>query len=117
MEVDRSNAARKKSPVSSGRDIIEINQLIFETNEKFPKNPAVCAAIDIALHDAFTKFLNVPLVKYLGQKIKSMPTSNTIGIKIVADTLKEAEEYGRPRGFKILKVKLEEISPKTSNDS
>jgi L-alanine-DL-glutamate epimerase-like enolase superfamily enzyme len=88
-----------------GRDISEINQLIFETNQKFPKNPAVCAAVDIALHDAFTKFLNVPLVKYLGEKIKSMPTSNTIGIKNVADTLKEAEEYGQ-RGFKILKVKL-----------
>jgi len=88
-----------------GRDISEINQLIFETNQKFPKNPAVCAAIDIALHDAFTKFLKVPLVKYLGQKIKSMPTSNTIGIKNVAETLKEAEEYGQ-RGFKILKVKL-----------
>jgi L-alanine-DL-glutamate epimerase-like enolase superfamily enzyme len=88
-----------------GRDISEINQLIFETTTKFPKNPAATAAIDIALHDAFTKFLKVPLVKYLGQKIKSMPTSNTIGIKNVADTLKEAEEYGQ-RGFKILKVKL-----------
>jgi L-alanine-DL-glutamate epimerase-like enolase superfamily enzyme len=88
-----------------GRNIAEINQLIFETNEKFPKNPAVCAAIDIALHDAFTKFLKVPLVKYLGEKIKSMATSNTIGIKNVAETLKEAEEYGQ-RGFKILKVKL-----------
>ena len=88
-----------------GRNIAEINQIIFETNQKFPKNPAACAAIDIALHDAFTKFLKVPLVKYLGQKIKSMATSNTIGIKNVPDTLKEAEEYGQ-RGFKILKVKL-----------
>ncbi|MEJ0032410.1 MAG: enolase C-terminal domain-like protein [Bacteroidota bacterium] len=44
-------------------------------------------------------------MKYLGQKIQSMATSNTIGIKNVADTLKEAEEYGQ-RGFKILKVKL-----------
>lgn len=88
-----------------GRNISEINQLIFETNKMFPKNPAVCAAVDIALHDVFTKFLKVPLVKYLGEKIKSMSTSNTIGIKNVADTLKEAEEYGQ-RGFTILKVKL-----------
>src|ERR1041384_1087603 len=88
-----------------GRDISEINQLIFETNQKFPKNPAVCAAVDIALHDAFTKFLDVPLVKYLGQKIQSLPTSNTIGIKNVEETLKEAQEYGE-RGFKVLKVKL-----------
>lgn len=88
-----------------GRDITEINQLIFETTQKFPKNPAARAAIDIALHDAFTKHLNVPLVKYLGQKIKSLPTSNTIGIKNVEETLKEADEYGQ-RGFKVLKVKL-----------
>ncbi len=88
-----------------GRDISEINQIIFEAHQKFPRNPAVRAAIDIALHDAFTKFLKVPLVKYLGQKITSMATSNTIGIKNVAETLQEAEEYGQ-RGFKILKVKL-----------
>jgi L-alanine-DL-glutamate epimerase-like enolase superfamily enzyme len=89
----------------AGRDIREINQLTFEVWQKFTKNPAARAAVDIALHDAFTKFLGIPLVKYLGQKIKSMPTSNTIGIKNVEETLKEAEEYGQ-RGFTILKVKL-----------
>lgn len=88
-----------------GRDIREIHQLTFEVWKKFPKNPAARAALDIALYDAFTKFLNIPLVKYLGQKIQSLPTSNTIGIKNVVETLKEAQEYGE-RGFKILKVKL-----------
>ncbi|HTH57120.1 MAG TPA: dipeptide epimerase [Cyclobacteriaceae bacterium] len=88
-----------------GRDIRELHQLTFEVWQKFPKNPAARAALDIALHDVFTKFLGVPLVKYLGQKIQSLPTSNTIGIKNVEETLKEAQEYGE-RGFKVLKVKL-----------
>lgn len=88
-----------------GRDIRELHQLTFEVWQKFPLNPAARAAIDIALYDVFTKFLGVPLVKYLGQKIHSLPTSNTIGIKNVEDTLKEAQEYGE-RGFKVLKVKL-----------
>jgi L-alanine-DL-glutamate epimerase-like enolase superfamily enzyme len=88
-----------------GRDIREIHQLTFEVWQRFPENPSARAAIDIALHDVFTKFLGVPLVKYLGQKIESLPTSNTIGIKNVEETLKEAEEYGQ-RGFSILKVKL-----------
>jgi L-Ala-D/L-Glu epimerase len=88
-----------------GRDIRELNQLTFEVGQKFPKNPAARAAIDIALYDTFTKHLGVPLVKFLGQKIKSLPTSNTIGIKNVTETLKEAEEYGQ-RGFTVLKVKL-----------
>ena len=88
-----------------GKDIREINQLLAELLIRFPKNPAARAAIDIALHDAFTKYLGVPLVKYLGKKIDSMPTSITIGIKSVEDTLKEAEEYYQ-RGFRVLKVKL-----------
>lgn len=88
-----------------GRDIRELNQLTFEVTNKFPANPAARAAIDIALYDAFTKFLGVPLVKFLGQKIHSLPTSNTIGIKNVEETLKEAQEYGE-RGFTVLKVKL-----------
>ena len=88
-----------------GRDIREFHQLNFEAYLKFAKTPAAGAALDIALHDAFTKFLGIPLVQFLGQKIKSLPTSNTIGIKNVEETLKEAQEYGE-RGFKILKVKL-----------
>lgn len=88
-----------------GRDIREMNQLTHEAWQKFPKNPAARAAIDIALYDAFTKFLGVPLVKYLGQKIQSMPTSNTIGIKNVTETLKESGEYLK-QGFKAIKVKL-----------
>ena len=97
--------AEKNIAFLVGRDIREIHQLTFEVWQKFPANPAARAALDIALYDAFTKFLNVPLVKYLGQKIQSMPTSNTIGIKNVEETLKEAQEYGE-RGFKVLKVKL-----------
>lgn len=88
-----------------GRDIREINQLLFEVLLKFPKTPAARAAVDIALHDVFTKYLNVPLVKYLGQKIKALPTSNTIGIKNVEETVKEAVDYQK-QGFKVLKVKL-----------
>ena len=41
----------------------------------------------------------------LGRKLKKLPTSNTIGIKNVEETLKEAEDYIK-RGFKVIKVKL-----------
>ena len=88
-----------------GRDIRETNQMLFEILTRFPKNPSARAALDIALHDAFTKFLKIPLVKYLGQKITRLPTSNTIGIKDVSATLKEADEY-ISAGFKVIKVKL-----------
>jgi len=88
-----------------GRDIRHFNQLTFEVWERFPKNPSARAALDIALHDVFTRHLGVPLVSFLGQKIKSLPTSNTIGIKGVEDTIREAHDFIQ-RGFKILKIKL-----------
>jgi L-alanine-DL-glutamate epimerase-like enolase superfamily enzyme len=72
---------------------------------KFPRNPAVRAAIDIALYDAFANLLQMPLVKYLGQQFESLPTSRTIGIKNVEETLAEAKEY-LDRDFTVLKVKL-----------
>jgi L-alanine-DL-glutamate epimerase-like enolase superfamily enzyme len=87
------------------RDIREFNLLNYEIWDKFPNNPSARAALDIALYDAFTKFLDVPLVKFLGQKIKKLPTSKTIGIKNVEETLKEAEDYIK-EGFKVLKIKL-----------
>lgn len=88
-----------------GRDIREFHQLTYEVWKTFPKNPSARAALDIALHDVFTKYLGVPLVKFLGQKIKSLPTSNTIGIKNVEETLKEATDFIQS-GFRILKIKL-----------
>ena len=86
------------------RDIREFYSILSDIQHRFPKNPAVRAALDIAVHDAFTKYLGVPLVAFLGQKVKALPTSVTIGIKNVADTLAEAKEYWH-MGFKVLKVK------------
>ena len=54
-----------------GRDIREFNQLTFEVWQKFPENPSARAALDIALHDAFTKFLGVPLVKFLDKRSRN----------------------------------------------
>jgi L-alanine-DL-glutamate epimerase-like enolase superfamily enzyme len=47
----------------------------------------------------------VPLVEMLGRAHDSFPTSITIGIKPLRETLEEAEEYCS-RGFRILKVKI-----------
>lgn len=105
QEMTKATLTENNLAFLIGRDIREMRQLLFEVWQKFPKTPAARAALDIALHDALTKFLGIPLVKFLGQKIKTMPTSNTIGIKNVEETLKEAEDYGK-RGFKALKVKI-----------
>lgn len=87
-----------------GRDIRHFNKLIDEAAAFFPHLPGTLAAIDIALHDAFGKFLGIPVLEFYGQKISALPTSVTIGIKDVSATLADAREY-LALGFRVLKIK------------
>lgn len=87
-----------------GKDIREFRSLIIATNKKFSSFPGTMAAIDIALHDAFGKYLGISILDFYGRAHRKMITSVTIGIKGLEDTLAEAEEYYK-QGFKALKVK------------
>jgi L-alanine-DL-glutamate epimerase-like enolase superfamily enzyme len=91
-----------------GRDIRQFNELIYETTIRFKQFPGTISAIDIALHDAFGKYIQLPIAQFYGQKIKSLPTSITIGICDVQETLAQALEY-KKMGFRILKVKTGNI--------
>ncbi|MBC6491062.1 mandelate racemase/muconate lactonizing enzyme family protein [Flavihumibacter stibioxidans] len=88
----------------TGRDIRHFNQLIDEAAAYFPHLPGTLAAIDIALHDAFGKFMGVSVLEFYGQKIAPLPTSVTIGIKDINGTLADAREY-LAMGFRVLKIK------------
>lgn len=107
VDVDDTVASLSEENIEwlIGSDIREMQQLVYEVQQRFSGQPGACAALDIALHDLFAQHLGVPLVKFLGQKHRSLPTSITIGIKNTEETLAEADEYVG-RGFKILKVKL-----------
>jgi L-alanine-DL-glutamate epimerase-like enolase superfamily enzyme len=87
-----------------GRDIRQFQQIIFESNLQFPHLPGTMAAIDIALHDAFGKWMGISVASFYGQKMNALPTSMTIGIKGVDETIEEAKEYAA-MGFKVFKVK------------
>lgn len=87
-----------------GQDIRQFNGILNSVNQQFSASPGTLAAIDIALHDAFGQYLDIPIVAFYGQAIQSLPTSVTIGIMGVAATLDEAAEYYK-QGFRVLKVK------------
>ncbi len=87
-----------------GKDIRQFYGHISSISEVYGKFPGTMAAIDIALHDAFGQFLDIPIVDFYGRKHQKMLTSITIGIKNVVDTIEEAKEY-YSQGFKALKVK------------
>ena len=87
-----------------GRDVETLPGLVREHARRAAAEPAARAAVDAALHDLLAQRLGVPLVEMLGRAHDALPTSITIGIKDVHETLAEAEEYVG-RGFAILKVK------------
>jgi L-alanine-DL-glutamate epimerase-like enolase superfamily enzyme len=88
-----------------GKDIRYFKTLIAESNSAFSRHSATRAAIDIALHDAFCKYLGISVVDYYGRRHRSVPTSVTIGICDTENTLLEAESY-KEQGFKVIKLKM-----------
>lgn len=88
-----------------GQDIRQYQWLLTQVRQHLPKLPAAQSAVDIALHDLFAKYLELPLIDLWGRVYTGLPTSITIGIKPLAETLEEAEEY-MAAGFKIIKLKI-----------
>lgn len=87
-----------------GRDIRHFRSIIAEAKQAFPLHSGTCTAIDIALHDAFGKYLGVSVLEFYGAHKKAMPTSVTIGIKSLEETLEDARMYQK-QGFRVLKIK------------
>jgi L-alanine-DL-glutamate epimerase-like enolase superfamily enzyme len=91
-------------PQIKGRDIRGFLGLIREIQFLIPKNPGALAALDIALHDAYGKWAQIPVVDIYGKYFKELPTSVTIGIMDVENTLREALNY-YDQQFSVYKIK------------
>lgn len=87
-----------------GKDIRHFQQLIKQADILFPHLPGTLAAIDLALHDAFCKWIGISVLDFYGQQQGPLLTSVTIGIKPIAEMLEEARDYFA-QGFRILKIK------------
>ena len=104
-EACRNALQTHLEPLLLGRDVLHLNTLVRELQNAMPDAPAARAAVDMALYDIMARHLEIPLVEWLGRAHRSLPTSITIGIESVKESIEEAREY-LGRGFRILKVKL-----------
>lgn len=91
--------------VLKGRDPRCLRALARQIQLELSESPAARAALDMALYDLVAQCVGIPVVNLLGRCHKALPTSITIGILPLEDTLREAHEY-RQHGFTHLKVKL-----------
>jgi L-alanine-DL-glutamate epimerase-like enolase superfamily enzyme len=87
-----------------GRDPRELDTLLGNLERSHRETPAARAALDMALHDLVARSTGVPLVDLFGRHHDVLPTSVTIGISSVEESLADAEEFVG-QGFCHLKVK------------
>ena len=91
-------------PYLVGKDPFTYALILTELKELLGKRSSALAMVDLALYDLISKKAEVPLYQFLGGFRNSIPTSITVGILTVEDTVKHAQEYVK-QGFSILKVK------------
>ena len=116
IEACRSALARDRIGWLIGREVSDPTPVLREIERRMPPAPAARAAVDMAIHDLAAQERGVPLVEMLGRAHDALPTSITIGIKPLEETLAEAAEYVS-RGFRILKVKIGLDLERTSSGS
>ncbi len=105
FEACRAALEERAEALLLGKDVRQIRALCRHLEAELKGTPAAQTALDVALYDLFAKHLDIPLVDFLGRVHQSLPTSITIGIKSLEETLAEADEY-LGRGFKIIKLKI-----------
>lgn len=102
--VETGTAFLNKVDVSRFKFPFDFAEIIDYLDSLQPGNPAIKAAIDIALHDLEGKLLSKPCWQLLGSAPRRMPpTSYTVGIDtpdVFLQKIKDAVD------FKVIKVKL-----------
>lgn len=88
-----------------GQDIREYSRLSVEMHERWGGNPAMIAAVETALFDAFARAMRVPLWKLFGPRCARLRTDITVVVADLEETRKSARDFYR-RGFRRFKVKI-----------
>lgn len=91
-------------PILKNEDPFRYGYLLEELKHKLTSSPSTLAMADMLLLDMVGKKAGEPLYRYLGGYRTCMPTSITIGIMPVKDTIEKAKDFVA-RGFYILKLK------------
>lgn len=86
------------------REIYELPIILEELRIELGASRSTIALVDMALHDLICRKFDLPLYKYLGVFRKSIPTSITLGIRSMEETLDKARGF-LGQGFFILKLK------------
>ncbi|WP_222984972.1 mandelate racemase/muconate lactonizing enzyme family protein [Flagellimonas meishanensis] len=91
-------------PYLEKRNPLDTTKLLEDMAHLFTKKASSLAMVDMALLDIAAKKMGVPLYQFLGGYRKSIPTSVTVGILSLEETLEKTEKFVK-EGFTIVKLK------------
>ncbi len=93
------------APKLIGQSIDNFNPLLHCIDNALKQNTSAKAALDMALHDLFAQYCNLPLYKLLGGASNKLSTCITVSVK---DPLAMADDARLfiEQGFTVLKIKV-----------
>lgn len=91
-------------PYLKGKDPFAYALILTELKVLLGKKSSSLMMVDMVLHDLISKKADVPLYRFLGGYRNSIPTSITIGILSLEETIRQAGDFVK-KGFSILKIK------------
>ncbi|MGW8316150.1 MAG: mandelate racemase/muconate lactonizing enzyme family protein [Bacteroidales bacterium] len=87
-----------------GQSPFQIDRINHQLRQLCPSAASTLAMVDIALHDLMARKAKLPLYRLLGGYRDEIPTSITVGIMPVKETLEQVAYYLK-KGFTIIKIK------------
>jgi len=91
-------------PFLIGKNSFMSTEILHDLKPLLKRKSSALAMVDMALLDLVARKIDTPLYQFLGGYRHSIPTSITLGILPIEDTLRIAGDYVK-EGFFILKIK------------
>jgi L-alanine-DL-glutamate epimerase-like enolase superfamily enzyme len=99
-----SNIESVVKPLLLNQSPYQISRFVHILKEKLPASTSTIAMVDMALYDLLARKAKLPLYQVLGGYRDAIPTSITLGIISLKETIEQATYY-LSKGFTILKLK------------
>lgn len=88
-----------------GKPIADYLKISAGLHERWPANQSAVAAVEMAMMDALTRYLNIPLWRLWTSKPKSFRTDITIVIADLEETKVKTQAF-KAQGFRAFKIKI-----------
>ncbi|MDA8055536.1 MAG: dipeptide epimerase [Thermoplasmatales archaeon] len=88
-----------------GNRYLGVEEFLEDVYKSVYSSPTAKNAVDMAVHDLITKSIGIHLTNFLGGGLKSIPTSLTIGLGSVEESLRSLDELKKIK-TRIVKVKV-----------